>query len=102
MPRVEHVYPPDYPAASGHFPGNAVIPGAALLSDTVYLIAAALGADASQLQVGAAKFPAFARPGDVVAIDYSGSAGHGARFECTVAGRTVLTGSVTWGLPPAP
>ena len=97
MPKVERAYPADYPPARGHFPENPVIPGAALLSDTVDVIAAALGADASQLHLAAAKFPAFARPGEVVTIDYSGTRERGARFECSVAGRIVLTGSVTWG-----
>ena len=100
MPRIERAYPTDYPPGRGHFPGNAVIPGAALLSDTVDSIAASLGVDSAQCRIGAAKFPAFARPGDRVVIDFSGNAVQGARFECSVESRIVLAGNVTW--LPAP
>ena len=96
MPRIELAYPIDYPPARGHFRGNPVIPGAALLSDTIDSIAAALGADSAQCQIGAAKFPAFARPGDRVVIDFSGDAAQGARFQCLVEDRVVLSGNVTW------
>ena len=100
MPRLHSALSSDHPAARGHFPGNPVIPGAVLLSDTVRAIAEALGADLSCCRVSAAKFRSFARPGDGMTIDYTGSRDQGAEFTCSVDGRTVLTGNVAWGETP--
>lgn len=96
MPSLESIYAADHPAAQGHFPGNPVIPGAVLLSDTVQAVAAALHADASHCRVSLAKFLSFARPGDSMTIDYTDTRGQGAEFVCSVAGRAVLSGKVTW------
>ena len=97
MARLERTFAPDHPAAQGHFPGNPVIPGALLLSETVQAVAAALEIELSQCRIGTAKFLSAARPGDRVTIEFAVSRPDRAEFVCSVAGRTVLTGNVTWG-----
>jgi len=100
--RLHTSYASAHPAAQGHFPGNPIIPGALLLSDAVHTIAQALDADLSSCRVAAAKFLSFVRPGEVMAIDYTGDLEHGAEFVCSIEGRTVLTGSVQWSRTTRP
>ena len=82
-----------HPAAQGHFPGNPIIPGAVLLSETVRLIEADLGLSLAPYRIRRAKFPHPARPGDEVLIEFSDGLGS-IRFECAVKGNTVLVGEV--------
>jgi 3-hydroxymyristoyl/3-hydroxydecanoyl-(acyl carrier protein) dehydratase len=84
----------DHPAADGHFPGNPIIPGAVLLSETLRTLEASLGAHLSPCRIRRAKFPHPARPGDELRIEYSGAAQGAIRFECAVGGTTVLVGEV--------
>jgi len=86
--------PFDHPSAAGHFPGNPIIPGAVLLSETLRLIEAELGQSLSPYRIRRAKFPHPARPGDELRIEFSGSAQSAIRFECAVGGSTVLAGEV--------
>jgi 3-hydroxymyristoyl/3-hydroxydecanoyl-(acyl carrier protein) dehydratase len=85
--------PGHHPAAQGHFPGNPIIPGAVLLSETVRLIEADLGVSLAPYRIRRAKFPHPARPGDEVLIEF-GDAPGSIRFECAVNGNTVLVGEV--------
>lgn len=94
MAAAERIFPVDHPAASGHFPGNPVVPGAVLLGETLRAIEAGLGASLSPCHVRAAKFMAPVRPGDRVVIEFSSAAGS-VRFTCVVDGRTVLKGEAT-------
>ncbi len=96
MARLERTFAPDHPAAQGHFPGNPVIPGALLLSETLQAVAAALEVELSQYRIDSAKFLSAARPGDSVTIEFAVPRRDRAEFVCSVAGRTVLTGNVTW------
>jgi 3-hydroxyacyl-[acyl-carrier-protein] dehydratase len=91
---VESRLAADHPAAQGHFPGNPIIPGAVLLSETVRLIEAQLGVNLSPYRIRRAKFPHPARPGDNVVIEFTGSARASIKFECAVNGATVLVGEV--------
>jgi 3-hydroxymyristoyl/3-hydroxydecanoyl-(acyl carrier protein) dehydratase len=91
---LEQRLPSDHPAAQGHFPGNPIIPGAVLLSETLRLIEADLGVSLSPYRIRRAKFPRPARPGDHVVIEFAGSARSSIRFECAVRGNTVLVGEV--------
>ena len=102
MATVEHVYPPDHPAAAGHFPGNPVIPGAVLLSDTLSAIAAGLGKTLAPSRITAAKFRAPTRPGDRVLIEFTASVVGRLRFSCEVSGTTVLTGEAICDLTATP
>ena len=95
MVTVERFFAPDHPAAQGHFPGNPIIPGAVLLSETLRAIEANLDLSLSPGQLGSAKFLHPARPGDRVTIEFSDSARGAIRFACSVGTVTVLTGVVT-------
>lgn len=84
----------DHPAARGHFPGNPVIPAAVLLSETLRLIEADLGVRLAPCRIRRAKFPHPARPGDDLAIEFTGSAPGPIKFQCAVSGATVLVAEV--------
>ena len=81
---IERVFQPDHPASRGHFPGNPIIPGAVLLSETLLAIEAALGARLAPFQITSAKFLHPARPGDRVVIEFSRTPRAEVRFACTV------------------
>ena len=70
-------FPPDHRAAEGHFPGNPILPGAALLD----ALLPALGLDAGEGRLGSVKFHQPVRPGDSVAVTTQGR-----RFEARLAG----------------
>jgi 3-hydroxymyristoyl/3-hydroxydecanoyl-(acyl carrier protein) dehydratase len=93
--------PADHPAAQGHFPGNPVIPGAVLLAEALRAIEAGLGHGLEACRIPSAKFPAPARPGDRVAIEYWRSTDGAIRFTCRVGARVVLVGGLRCGFPPA-
>jgi 3-hydroxyacyl-[acyl-carrier-protein] dehydratase len=91
---VERLFALDTRCAEGHFPGNPIIPGAVLLSETLTEIAAKLGVVLPPCDIKAAKFFHPVHPGDRVAIEY-GAAGPGEiKFTCTVEGKSVLAGIV--------
>jgi len=91
---VERCFPLDHAAAQGHFPGNPIIPGAVLLSETLRAIEAGLGRSLWPGQIKSAKFVHPVRPGDRVSIEYSGRNESSIRFSCKVGGRAVLAGEV--------
>ena len=93
MATIRQRLPGHHPAAQGHFPGNPIIPGAVLLSETVRLIEADLGLSLAPYRIRRAKFPHPARPGDDVLIEFSDGLGS-IKFECAVKGNTVLVGEV--------
>ena len=95
MPAAELQLAPDHAAAQGHFPGNPVIPGAVLLSETLLAIAPALGVRDGRCRVRNAKFLAPARPGDRIRIDFEPTA-CGATFRCRVGEVVVMKGEVLW------
>jgi 3-hydroxymyristoyl/3-hydroxydecanoyl-(acyl carrier protein) dehydratase len=92
---MELILRPDHPASRGHFPGDPIIPGAVLLSETLLAIEAGLGASLAPFHVTSAKFLHPTRPGDRVSIEYSRTPGGEVRFACAVQGRKVLTGQVS-------
>jgi len=98
---IERVFQPDHPASQGHFPGDPIIPGAVLLSETLQAIEAGLGASLVPFQITSAKFLHPVRPGDRVLIEYSRTARGEVRFTCAVGGRPVLTGQVWRALSTA-
>ena len=100
MATLEQSFASDHPAAQGHFPGNPIIPGAVLLSETLRLIEADLGVKLAPYRIRRAKFPHPARPGDHVVIEFAGAARGSIRFECAVKGNTVLVGEVECCAPP--
>jgi 3-hydroxyacyl-[acyl-carrier-protein] dehydratase len=98
---AERHFSPDHPAAQGHFPGNPIIPGAVLLAEALRAIEAGLGASVSSCRIKSAKFLAPVRPGDRLAIEFSGSTGGGVRFACAVGTRAVLKGELQCDPIPA-
>ncbi len=98
---IERVFQPDHPASQGHFPGDPIIPGAVLLSETLQAIEAGLGASLVPFQITSAKFLHPARPGDRVLIEFSRTARGEVRFTCAVGGRPVLTGRICHALSTA-
>jgi 3-hydroxymyristoyl/3-hydroxydecanoyl-(acyl carrier protein) dehydratase len=97
MVTVERVFARDLPAAAGHFPGNPIIPGAVLLSETLEAIEAHLGVVLPPCQIKAAKFFSPARPGDCLRIEFSDDVTQTIKFTCKVGERTIVTGAVTCG-----
>lgn len=96
MAIVERFIPLDHPAAQGHFPGNPIIPAAALLSEVIDAIERALGPARSPLRIKSAKFPAPTRPGSRVLVDYRRTETGTIRLVCRVDDVVVLTGELTW------
>lgn len=94
MAAAARSFPPDHPAAQGHFPGNPLIPGAVLLAGALREIEAGLGVDLSSCRIRSAKFTAPVRPGDRVVIEYSHRDDRAIRFDCKAGGRTVLKGEL--------
>ncbi len=100
MTEIEKDFPHDHPASQGHFPGNPIIPGAVVLSETAQAIAAGFDSAPALCQVRSAKFLHPVRPGDRVQIRYSHDARGEIRFACAVQGRPVMTGQMAWSAPP--
>ncbi len=82
----------DHPTATGHFPGNPIIPGALLLAEVLAAIAPAHGDERASCQVKSAKFQHPVRPGDSVTIEYETTTSGAIKFDCTVAQTQVLSG----------
>jgi 3-hydroxymyristoyl/3-hydroxydecanoyl-(acyl carrier protein) dehydratase len=89
---IERELQPDHPASRGHFPGNPIIPGAVLLSETLQAIEASAGAPLAPFSLSSAKFLHPARPGSRLVIEYSRTAAGEIGFTARVHGKTVLTG----------
>lgn len=103
MGKVECSFGLDHPAAEGHFPGNPIIPGAVLLSETLRAIEDDLGVSLSPFKIKAAKFFSPTRPGDRVVIEFTGSVPGHIRFAAAVHGKKVLAGQLECsGAPTAP
>jgi len=99
LSKLEITFPSDHPTGPGHFPGNPIIPGAVLLAEVLRLMAASLGVALSPCHIKSAKFSHPTRPGDCVAIEFSGGAGNDIKFQCTVGDNIVLTGTVKCDAP---
>ena len=99
---LERFFAPDLPAAAGHFPGNPIIPGAVVLSETLKAIAHHLGVALSPCEIRAAKFFHPARPGDRLRIEFTQAAEPVIRFTCKVAEQTILVGVVACASIPTP
>ena len=94
MATIERLFALDHPAAAGHFPGNPIIPGALLLSETLRAIEQGLTLDLANGQPVSAKFLHPVRPGDNVRIEFSQSTAGKIKFTGAVGQNVVLTGTV--------
>ena len=101
--RASFHVPADHPSFAGHFPGQPLLPGVLLLSET---IEAALGVPALRAALGDAprlanaKFLAPVRPGQDVEIRWD-HAGARLAFELHSAGRIVAAGQFESVAPSA-
>ena len=102
MVTIERLFPVDHPAAQGHFPGNPIIPGAVLLSETLQAIEANLKLNLSPLHIGSAKFLHPARPGDRIRIEFSEPVAGAIKFTCAVGPTPVMTGTAICGALSTP
>ena len=82
-------FPPDHPAAPGHFPGDPIVPGAVLLD----VLVSTLHPRGWSGHIEAAKFHHPVRPGDSVAVTHANE-GDKTRFTGRLAGsdQIVLSG----------
>jgi 3-hydroxyacyl-[acyl-carrier-protein] dehydratase len=71
----------DDPAAVGHFPGNPIIPGAAILREVVRAVSA--GGDRVCCGIDAAKFLHPVRPGDCLTIVWEEKTAGSIGFICS-------------------
>ena len=94
MPTVPLSIAADHPAFAGHFPGQPLLPGAALLAEVLEalldepLLAARVGAAP---RLGSAKFVAPVRPGARLTIRLNDGP-RGVRFEVREGARVVASG----------
>ncbi len=88
----------DHPAFEGHFAGNPILPGVALLS----LVAQAVGARDLAHAVPQAKFLAPVRPGTSLALFTEAAADGRVRFELRDGTRCVACGAIVVGADPTP
>ena len=91
---------PEHPAFAGHFPGQPLLPGAALLAEVLEAVlddpalAALVGAAP---RIGAAKFLAPVRPGAQLTLQLDATA-RGVRFEVREAARVAASGQFEAGV----
>ena len=79
-----------------------IIPAAVLLSEVVDAVESVLGPARSPLRIKSMKFPAPARPGSRLVIDYLHGEAGTVRLVCRVEAAIVLTGEIMWGGAPEP
>ena len=91
--------PVDHPAARGHFPGNPVIPGAALLDEILAAARAAFDLPPEPAEIVSAKFLRAVRPGESLRLRFAQREGGAYRFECWVAGEIAASGVLRVGQP---
>ena len=90
---LERRFATPHPAAEGHFPGDPIIPGAVLFSDTLSAIADYLGIVVDACEIKSAKFFRPVRPGETLRIEFSRAPGE-IKFVCRVEDYSVLSGQV--------
>jgi acyl-CoA synthetase (AMP-forming)/AMP-acid ligase II len=95
---VETSIPSDHPALAGHFPGNPVVPGAVLLDELVEAVSREFGWVPGPLRIIAAKFIRPVRPGERLLMRLTPTDSSAIRFECSVAGRPVVSGMLERGV----
>ena len=88
-PAGSFTIPPQHPSLPGHFPGRPIVPGVTLLDEAAALI---LAAEPGRALAGfpAVRFTHPVRPGERVDVEYADEC-----FTCNIAGRTVLSGTVS-------
>jgi hypothetical protein len=85
---------PDDPVARGHFPGDAIVPGALILDEVVRQAQRRVDPPCAGWDVLSAKFLAPLRPGEAVRVELEPATGGGLRFSCYSGARNVASGVV--------
>jgi 3-hydroxyacyl-[acyl-carrier-protein] dehydratase len=101
VPQHEHRFDARHPTAAGHFPGNPIIPGAALLDEVLEAIAAVRGNLATPCEIASVKFLLPVRPGDRIVIRWQEAPSGVTRFDCVFpdSERIILKGSMNFSSP---
>lgn len=84
----------DHPALSGHFPGDPILPGVAILAAVLEAIEAT-GCRIGRSRWRVAKFHSPARPGDVLVIDLNPRGAQQFDFAVKAGERLVADGTLT-------
>ncbi len=92
---ARHRFAEAHPATDGHFPGNAIIPGAVLLQAVLRAVLVNIP-ERRCIGVPSTKFLAPVRPGETLAITWQG-AGDIVRFEGEVEGTRAISGQLRFG-----
>ncbi|MFN0038877.1 MAG: AMP-binding protein [Burkholderiales bacterium] len=96
---VKRKFPPDDPAANGHFPGNPLIPGALLLDEVIDAAVTLFRMGPAAVSIKSAKFISPVRPGDSMHIRFEEKPGGDIGFECQVGDAVAARGSLSIGRP---
>jgi acyl-coenzyme A synthetase/AMP-(fatty) acid ligase len=91
---AEILFPQDAPSASGHFPGDPIIPGAVLLQEVVCALQDKTERFANACQIRSGKFLRPVRPGQRMEIRWVLMESGDIRFDCSVSEQLVLTGVI--------
>jgi 3-hydroxyacyl-[acyl-carrier-protein] dehydratase len=86
----------DHPAYAGHFPGQPILPGAVLLDEAQYALAARHGIEAAVAQVKSAKFPSPVKPGESMRLHYAATAPGVFRFAIMAGERLAASGLIAF------
>jgi 3-hydroxymyristoyl/3-hydroxydecanoyl-(acyl carrier protein) dehydratase len=91
--------PLNHPAFPGHFPGTPILPGVVLLDTALHAIAADIGIELDQCEIGSVKFLSPVTAGEELVIQYDITASNTIRFDIVTAARKIASGSITPGSP---
>jgi 3-hydroxymyristoyl/3-hydroxydecanoyl-(acyl carrier protein) dehydratase len=91
--RAQFSVAPDHPALPGHFPGDPILPGVALLQRVLRLLEEREGM-AVPIALSNVKFLAPLRPGDSCSIEIEDCGPGRFRFQCRVGPRVVARGDI--------
>ena len=90
----------DHPAFAGHFPGFAILPGAALLDEVLHEIARSRSLDLRRWSVASVKFLDIVRPGTTLTLEHTAAAA-GVRFVVRGSGGAIASGLLSAVAGPA-
>ncbi len=94
MTVIDISIPPDHPVFAGHFPEMPIVPGALLLDETLWAIAAKTGVPLTECTVASIKFKSPVRPGQLVTLRFEETAEAGFRFELRSCDGIVANGAI--------
>jgi 3-hydroxymyristoyl/3-hydroxydecanoyl-(acyl carrier protein) dehydratase len=84
----------DEPYFAGHFPGNPVVPGVAILERVIEEISRRAGTPQAAQRLEAVKFLAPLLPGDELSIELESIDASSVRFLCRSGARSIATGLI--------